>query len=292
MAQGASISVSKRHDIEDHVRTLGEISEIMGAMNNLAVMEIHKLTRLLSAQQRVVTSMETAAKDFLAFHPEALPRDQGGMPLYLVIGSERGFCGDYNARLMAGFERHLPTVSDQELVVVAVGRKLSGRMAGDPRLVAAIDGPTVSEEIQGVLIALMQRIQELQRERQDNRTLVITAVYCAAGTDGITVQPLRPFDTVPRVETSGSTAPLLTLPPRIFVAELVDLYLFAILHEIFYSALMAESRARLAHLESALQRLERDQANLLRRRNVLRQEEITEEIEVLMLSTLVTHPRR
>jgi F-type H+-transporting ATPase subunit gamma len=284
--------MSKRHEIEDHLHTLGEISEIMGAMNNLAVLEIHKLTRLLSAQQRVVTSMETVAKDFLAFYPDALPPDQGGRPLYLVIGSERGFCGDYNARLLAELEQHLRTVSDQEPRVVVVGRKLSGRMTGDPRLVAAVDGPTVSEEIQDVLNVLMQRIQELQRGQHDNRSLVITAVYRTAGTDRITIQPLRPFEAVPRVEPSGATAPLLTLSPRAFVAELVELYLFALLHEIFYSALMAESRARLAHLESALQRLERDHTDLLRRRNVLRQEEITEEIEVLMLSTLLPHRRR
>ena len=281
--------MSKRHDIEAHLRTLGEISEIMGAMNNLAVMEIHKLTRLLSAQQRVVTSMETAAKDFLTFNPAALSLNQGGAPLYLVIGSERGFCGDYNARLLAEFEQHLRTVSDKEPAVVAVGRRLSGRMAGDPRLVAAVDGPTVSEEIQGVLITLMQRIQELRRGPQDNRTLVITVIYRAAGTEGVTIRPLRPFETLLPVETSAAPAPLLTLSPRVFIAELVDLYLFAILHEIFYSALMAESRARLAHLESAMQRLERDQTDLRRRRNMLRQEEITEEIEVLMLSSLATH---
>lgn len=276
--------MSKRHDIEDHIRTLGEISEIMGAMNNLAVMEIHKLTRLLSAQQRVLTSMETAAKDFLAFYPEALPPDQGGAPLYLVIGSERGFCGDYNAQLLTEFERHLCTVSDKAPVVIAVGRKLSGCMAGDPRLVSAIDGPTVSEEIQGVLIALMQRIQELQRGQKDNRTYVSTVVYRAAGADGVTIQSLRPFDTVPRVETSDTTAPLLTLSPRVFVAELVDLYLFAILHEIFYSALMAENRGRLAHLDGALHRLEKETSELRLQRNILRQEEITEEIELIMLS--------
>ena len=276
--------MSKRHDIEDHIRTLGEISEIMGAMNNLAVMEIHKLTRLLSAQQRVLTSMETAAKDFLAFYPEALPPDQGGAPLYLVIGSERGFCGDYNAQLLTEFERHLCTVSDKAPVVIAVGRKLSGCMAGDPRLVSAIDGPTVSEEIQGVLIALMQRIQELQRGQKDNRTYVSTVVYRAAGADGVTIQSLRPFDTVPRVETSDTTAPLLTLSPRVFVAELVDLYLFAILHEIFYSALMVENRGRLAHLDGALHRLEKETSELRLQRNILRQEEITEEIELIMLS--------
>ena len=276
--------MSKRHEIEDHIRTLGEISEIMSAMNNLAMMEIHKLTRLLSAQQRVVTSMETAAKDFLAFHPEALPRDRGGIPLYLVIGSERGFCGDYNGRLLSELERHLRTVGEKEPVVVVVGRKLSGRMAGDPRLVAAIDGPTVSEEIPRVLVALMQRIHDVRREQQDSRTLVITAVYRVAGTNDITIQPLRPFETIPRVETGGATPPLLTLPPRAFIAELVDLYLFAVLHKIFYSALMAESRERLTHLDGALQRLDKETSELRLRRNILRQEEITEEIELIMLS--------
>jgi F-type H+-transporting ATPase subunit gamma len=276
--------MSKRHELEEHIHTLGEISEIMSAMNNLAMMEVHKLTRLLSAQQRVVTSMETAAKDFLAFHPEALPPDRGGIPLYLLIGSERGFCGDYNGRLLSELERHLRAVGEKEPAVVVVGRKLSGRMAGDPRLVAAIDGPTVSEEIPRVLVALMQRIHDLRSERQDSQTLVITAVYRLAGTNDIRIQPLRPFDRIPRVETGGATPPLLTLPPLAFIAELVDLYLFALLHEIFYSALMAESRERLTHLDGALQRLEKETSELRLKRNILRQEEITEEIELIMLS--------
>jgi F-type H+-transporting ATPase subunit gamma len=157
-------------------------------------------------------------------------------------------------------------------------------MAGDPRLVAAIDGPTVSEEIPRVLVALMQRIHDVRREQQDSRTLVITAVYRVAGTNDITIQPLRPFETIPRVETGGATPPLLTLPPRAFIAELVDLYLFAVLHEIFYSALMAESRERLTHLDGALQRLDKETSELRLRRNILRQEEITEEIELIMLS--------
>ncbi|HVW10694.1 MAG TPA: hypothetical protein VHC90_19030 [Bryobacteraceae bacterium] len=39
------------------------------------------------------------------------------------------------------------------------------------------------------------------------------------------------------------------------------------------------------HLESAVQRLDRRAAELLRRRNTLREEEITEEIQVIMLSS-------
>jgi F-type H+-transporting ATPase subunit gamma len=69
-----------------------------------------------------------------------------------------------------------------------------------------------------------------------------------------------------------------------FLTQLVDLYLFSLLHKIFYSALLAENRARVSHLEGAIQRLKKQASELERKRNVLRQEEITEEIELLMLS--------
>ena len=38
------------------------------------------------------------------------------------------------------------------------------------------------------------------------------------------------------------------------------------------------------HMDAAVRRLERTSADLLRKRNIIRQEEITEEIEVIMLS--------
>ena len=122
----------------------------------------------------------------------------------------------------------------------------------------------------------------------------MTAVYHDGVTESVVVRPLRPFQSPssPRARSERAFPPLLTLPPTVFFSQLIDLYLFSLLHAIFYSALMAESRARLAHLESSIRRLERDQTALLRRRNVLRQEEITEEIEMLMLSTFVTSRRR
>jgi F-type H+-transporting ATPase subunit gamma len=78
--------------------------------------------------------------------------------------------------------------------------------------------------------------------------------------------------------------PLLNLDPLALSADLLDHYLFAILHEVFYSSLMAENLSRFQHMDQAIQRLENDISALALRRNVLRQEEITEEIEVIMLS--------
>ena len=51
-----------------------------------------------------------------------------------------------------------------------------------------------------------------------------------------------------------------------------------------YSSLMAENRQRHAHMENALNKLDEDRARLRLVYNALRQEDITEEIEVILLS--------
>jgi F-type H+-transporting ATPase subunit gamma len=60
--------------------------------------------------------------------------------------------------------------------------------------------------------------------------------------------------------------------------------LFAVLHEMLYTSLMEENHHRVAHLERAVKHLDDQSVELARRSNVLRQEEIVEEIEVILLS--------
>ena len=87
--------MKSRRQLELHRHGLGEIRDIMNAMKNLAYMETRKLARFLDAQQAVVASIEEAAGDFLEFYPETLPASVGATPVYLLIGAERGFCGDF-----------------------------------------------------------------------------------------------------------------------------------------------------------------------------------------------------
>lgn len=283
--------MSKRRDIEEHVRTLGEIEGIMGAMKNLSLMESHKLNRVLATQYQVVNEIEAAGRDFLSFYPNHTPEFSHN-DLYLVIGAERGFCKDFNDRLLSALDDHLKGTDDRDPVLIVVGRKLLQRAEQVHRIAAFVEGSTVAEEVPSVLIRVIDQLREIAARRKFGGKVSVAAVYHDSATETVVVRRLRPFQSLPLEAKAASSAPLLTLPPDKFFAELVDLYLFSVLHAISYSALMAESRARLAHLESALQRLERDQADLLRKRNVLRQEEITEEIEVLMLSDFVAPRRR
>jgi F-type H+-transporting ATPase subunit gamma len=253
-------------------------------MKNLAVMEIQKLTRLLSAQERVVTSLQEAGTDFLAFYPEAMPHIEEGRLLCLVIGSERGFCGDYNEKLLGAVRESHQFGENKEPLIFTVGRKLTARVAGNGNTSVSIEGPSVAEEVQSVLIQVMDHIHALQRREPSDRPLAITVVSHTFETDGVVTLPLRPFEVPPGQPVRFTDPPLLNLPPHTFLAELVDLYFFSLLHKIFYSALLAENRARVSHLEGAIQRLERETSGLELKRNMLRQEEITEEIELLMLS--------
>lgn len=93
-----------------------------------------------------------------------------------------------------------------------------------------------------------------------------------------------PMKKPPGRQVRMSYPPLLNLDPLVFATDLIDQHLFSLLHEVFYSSLMAENLRRFRHMDQAVQRLEKDMVELVLKRNSLRQEEITEEIEVIMLS--------
>jgi F-type H+-transporting ATPase subunit gamma len=101
---------------------------------------------------------------------------------------------------------------------------------------------------------------------------------------------------LPAFQDLAGKAPAFAYPPRLnlpaqqLLPQLIDQYLFAALHAVFYAALMAENQRRVSHLEGAIRRLGEKLTRLEQRANTLRQEEITEEIEVILLSTQAGRP--
>ncbi|MCP9450353.1 MAG: F0F1 ATP synthase subunit gamma [Nitrospira sp.] len=282
--------MSKRHELSGRIQALSDIKGILNAMKNLALMEVHKLSRFLSAQQRVVGGIEEAAADFFRFHPALLPSMEGAFPAFLLIGSERGFCGDFNESLLAEFDRCRAkemTEGDPLPLIVTVGHKLAMKI-GSLKPAVALAGPSVTEEVPSVLVQVVEALHELQRRRPAGTRLDL--VVLSHGNDdgnannGRAVIVRRPFREFGRPRTVDTHPPLLTMLPIEVATKLLDHYLFAVLHEMFYTSLMAENRRRFQHMDQALQRLEKETGELTRKYFVLRQEEITQEIAVIMLS--------
>jgi F-type H+-transporting ATPase subunit gamma len=92
-----------------------------------------------------------------------------------------------------------------------------------------------------------------------------------------------PFQHDPHQTPHFPHPPVLNQSPREFLVELTDHYLFSALQHMLYNSLMAENHQRMAHLEGAVKHLDDESAELARQCNALRQEEIIEEIEVILL---------
>jgi len=276
--------MSKRREIERRLQALGEIKDILSAMKNLALMEVRKLTRFLSTQQRVVANIESAVADFLSYHPDLLVEPENRREVYILIGSERGFCGDFNEALLPAFEAHLQRTSPEEVALVVVGRRLSDRLANDPRVAAFLDGPNIVEEVESVLTRLMEMLNTLKSHRGFFDPLRLTVFHHNADEKGISVSVFQPFKQTKQKGFPFSHPPNLNLSPHSLMTELVDHYLLHHIHELFYGSLMAENLRRQQHMDNAIRSIEQDSVPLFQTRNRLRQEEITEEIEVIMLS--------
>lgn len=281
--------MSKRSQIQEHLQKLDEIGDIMRAMKNVSLMELHKLARVVDHQQRALAEITRATQDFVRHYASVLPA-AGTLLLTRVValGSERGFCGDYNDAVATMVQR---VAQDDGLAVIAVGSRLQQRLDGAGHTFHGMAGASTVEEVRSVLELVMRELAG-SNAQHDLAPLAVAVVCHQDGEEGVQVRKMS------ALPAPGADLPREAYPPRLNVPapalhrQLVEHYLWAHMHQLFYSALLAEHRARLQHMESALQRMEEKTAALRRRQNILRQEEITEEIEVIMLNSDVQRKRR
>lgn len=277
--------MSRRRNLVRHRRSLTEIREIMNSMKTLAYMETRKLVPYLDTQSTVVQTIEKVAADFLAFYPGTVTTAEPVMSLLILVGSERGFCGDFNRALFNSLDAQADedaqkTGSGPEFII-AVGAKLHILLEDDPRLIARVDGASTSEEIATVLNRLVEQIVMLERQ---HGALRISCRYQAGEDQPVTRTLLPPFRDLGEIAPGFTIEPVLNVTPGQFFLELSDQYLLAALHAILYSSMMTENNFRVRHLDGAVRHIDGQAEELARQSNALRQEEIVEEIEVILLS--------
>ncbi len=277
--------MSRRRDLQRRCDSLAEIRNIMNSMRTLAYLETRKLDRFLPAQQAVVTTMEDAAQELLCCFPELHTDATPATAVCVVIGSERGFCGDYNHALVDALHALHPAGSVDCPLLVCVGRKLAMLLEADTRVEQRIDGAGVLEEVTSRLNDLIRVLMTLQN---GHGPLALFCLYHVSD-GGITMRRLLPpFRQLPADRARPGYPPVLNLAPRELLGELTDHYLFAALHEVLYTALLAENQQRARHLQGAVRHLDEETERLGRRVNILRQEEIIDEIEVILLGATET----
>ncbi|MBL8414874.1 MAG: F0F1 ATP synthase subunit gamma [Propionivibrio sp.] len=275
--------MSRRRELARRMDALSDIAGIMSAMKGLALMEIRILTDFLASQQRMVAGIEAAAADFLLTHPEFADEPVAGRELCVLVGSEQGFCGDFNETLLTRMEARCKE-EDAPVRWLVVGRRLASRLGQRECVELALPGALVADEVPAVLLRLTRDLGRLLAQAQLAGYGLSTLYHCDA-TGDIRMRSLLPLRDLPAPGNPSAYPADLNLAPEVFLRGLTGHYLYAALNAVLYSSLMAENRQRQAHMDRALQRLDEDSARLRLTYNIQRQEEITEEIEVILLST-------
>ena len=266
--------MSRRHQIEARLDSYADVRAILSAMKNIALTELRKLGGQLEHQRRAMATIERAAQDFVRFYapPGAAAREPG---VCIAIGSERGFCGEFNEALAEAARAR------RERLLV-VGTRLAERL-GESLAADVLPGASVAEELSAVLVRVAAWLERAQRAAP-SAPLRVRALYEDPDALAPTLRIIAPLPLPDEPARERGHPPRLTLPPARFFAALAEQALLMSLQGVFSLSLLAENRRRLDHMDSALRRLDETSANLARRANVYRQEEITQEIEVIMLS--------
>lgn len=266
--------MSRRRNVEGRITALKEIHSIMASMKNLAIMETRKLARFHQTQQRVANSIRDALHEVWRFHRPGIGLPDWP-PVFLLLGSERGFCGAYNEQLLNRLEQQPEHLTAP---LIAVGSRLGGVILQRYPRANCLPGAVVAGEVANVLSSVITTLNQL---RQRHGSLRLEVIHFIPDQHEPACEP-----TLPSLKdlSSRGLPPLTNLPPPQLIGELLEQYLLALAHAWFFSALMAENQRRMQHLDQAGHHLEHQLEELGKRRNMLRQEEITEEIEVILLS--------
>lgn len=271
--------MTRRHEQITHRRQLSEIRNIMNSMKTLAIMETNKLTRFIENQSAMTKNIENMAADFLHFNPQVLPEVEPTSHIVLLVGSERGFCGDYNEQLVKQLESSFTDIIQSNTTLIAIGSKLHPLLKETNHKIIYIEGAGIVEDIFNVVDYVAKELVNYQQPAS------LYALHHNNQYNEIIPETLLPPFKETNFEKENHTIPpLLNLAAKDFFLELTEYYLFNSIHRILYIALMIENQHRIQHLENATHHLDDKTEELKHKINALRQEEIIEEIEVILIN--------
>jgi|AntDeeMinimDraft_5_1070356.scaffolds.fasta_scaffold01222_2 F-type H+-transporting ATPase subunit gamma len=280
--------MTRRRELLSHLRGLNQVRQIIDAMKRLSFIETRRLDGRLDSEDAVIHAIETAATGLLDTHPQ-LADTGAALPItWIALGSERGFCGDFNERVAERLAADVRASVPVDPHIIAVGARLITCLGNDARVTATLPGASVADETDAVLAAIVDALDAERRAHGPSRVHVVH--YENERQEPIVTWLLPPFRAAATAEAASSEPPLLQMAPTDLLLALGDQYLYAALRRILDGALMAENQRRVRQLEGAAQHLDERVATLVRRGNQLRQEEIIEEIEVILLSSATAPP--
>jgi len=271
-------------DIKRRIRSVISIQQITRAMEMIAVSRLKRAEdRLRSARpyaEKIQELMESLAPSLPRIdHPLLVKREVKRIGLVLIT-SDKGLCGGYNANVTSQASRFIDQHSDKEIRLILIGRKgydLFRRKTYpiDHTLLQISKEITLQEvkEISGVIV------KGFQEARYDEVDLIYTRFQSAVATRP-TVMKLLPLESS-EVLKKGSEIkgePIFEPTAEEIMTYLLPKYLEAQIYKGMVESVASEQGARMVSMKSASENAEEMISNLTLSFNKARQASITKEL--------------
>lgn len=286
-------------EIERHVGSMEELQRIVGAMRAIASMRMQEAIRALASVRAYGNTLAEAVRDAVAIAGEEThlaggdgrrdpgatrePAGRAARRAIVVFGSEHGFVGGFNQRLIEAVEPDV-TAGDALMIVgnrgaawaaerghaVESTHPLATRLAGIPETVRLLEG------------ALSPRISR----QEIGRAEVVFGRYGRGGELAIERHRLFPLQLASAGGRRRGPALLHDLSAPELLEKLTGEYILAQLTEAATEALAAENAARFAAMESARDNVARKLQMFRLDASRARQEEVTTELLDLLAGEL------
>ncbi|HUL68078.1 MAG TPA: F0F1 ATP synthase subunit gamma [Burkholderiaceae bacterium] len=261
--------------LRERLVLLDELRQIVTAMRNLAYAELQRLNRMQAACARADETIERALADTVPAVGAPPPRATG--TVWLVIGSERGFCGGFNDQLADALAGLVEREADAQWMIA--GTRLRQRLEPVLHHAAWLDGCTGTEDAPACVDTWMSRLAS-SAPAGPAPTPSLWLLHHAE--HGVARRRMLPLPDLPA--PSAGPPPARYLPRAQLLPKLMAEMLRVALLGALLQSLQQENHWRLAQMQRAQDYLDEAGGRLRRRYFRQRQSDITSELETLMAS--------
>jgi len=285
--------MAQLRELKGRIKAVANIKRITNTMQMIATakfqaaskraIESKPYTRQVNELMRELAS---AASGGQVDHPLLTGPDQPtGRELLLILTSNRGLCGAYNANVLRTVNKHLKDHRDVTFDIQVVGKKgmawcrFNG-IALDQQLSHFADEPEY-EQVEQLAEEYMQRFES----RRYDAVRVVYMQFISNSRQTPTVMTLLPLaqpETEGASEGEAGAFYEFSPDPATLLAELVPLAVKATLFQVFNDAVVSEHVARMVAMKGATDNADQMSRTLTRTYNRARQAQITTELNEIV----------
>jgi F-type H+-transporting ATPase subunit gamma len=276
--------------MRQRMKAIGTIKKVTHAMRLISMSSHAQLKKKKAFLEEYKDALIAIISDILQSHSDwtnsiLWPNQKDYRPIIIIVGSQKGLCGNFNTNLFNYIEKKIALINRNELHSIIVGKKAVDYVSEQNFGTIAIE---FSEFTQGKLLSIAVKIADhIWHARKPYSS--VTLYYNTSKT--FFAQMPAIFELIPFKEHKALNKKINTheayrweQDPNDILNALSHRFMQSIIQEILFQSLIAEQAARFIAMDSST----RNASNLLDSMrldyNKLRQAKITRELTDLVAS--------